>query len=358
MKPSKHTVIGLMSGTSLDGLDLAACDFNRTNEHWSFSLLAAETLPYDTSLKTMLLEAYHANDAKLADIDREFGRWLGFQVNEFLRKNGLKPSLISSHGHTVKHRPEAGISYQIGCGAILANTCKITTVNNFRIADVKKGGQGAPLVPVGDQLLFAHYDICLNIGGIANLSYTENGRRLAFDICPANQVLNHLAAKKGQAFDAEGKIAASGIIQPELLQQLNQLDYYHLCFPKSLGREWVDSSFLPMISHEQMQVQDIMCTVVEHIAIQIAKAVNHLPNGKIFVTGGGALNDFLMQRIAFHCRHKVIKPSREIIEFKEAIVFALLGLLRLQDEINCFASVTGATSDSSTGDVHYPKQQL
>lgn len=355
MTKSVHTVIGLMSGTSLDGLDIAACHFYKSDKQWHYSLSAAETIAYDAKNTAMLKEAYHADNDKIQEIDREYGYWLGWQVNNFIKKHQLAPDLISSHGHTVKHQPKAGITMQIGCGNAIANTCGITTINNFRLADVKKGGQGAPLVPVGDHLLFSDFDVCLNIGGIANLSYLENAKRRAFDICPANQVLNFLASKTGNNFDAEGKIAASGSINQALLQSLNKLEYYQQAFPKSLGREWVDEVFLPLIENTSIALNDQMCTVAEHIALQTALSVDHLPEGRMLVSGGGALNDFLMQRIQFHCRHKIVKANRELIDFKEAIVFALLGLLRVLDEINCYASVTGALSDSSTGDIHVPQ---
>ncbi len=347
-------VIGLMSGTSLDGLDLVCCDFFETEKGYDFQIVASEELPYPAEITYSLREAFYWKQEQINLLDIAFGNFLAESTFNFIQKYQLHPQLIASHGHTIFHQPDKGLTLQIGDGQAIANKTGVAVVNNFRQADVLKGGQGAPLVPVGDRLLFGDYDFCLNIGGIANISYELNGSRIAFDVCPANMVLNHLAAKKGLKYDKDGTLAASGKLNEMLWNQLNALDYYTQISPKSLGREWVEKVFLPHISNNKISIEDLLQTCVTHIAHQVNEATQSFPKGKMLITGGGVFNKSLVEKMKKVIHHQIIVPEDEIVSMKEAVVFALLGLLRVENKINCYKSVTGASSDSSTGDIYHP----
>ncbi|MCC7317374.1 MAG: anhydro-N-acetylmuramic acid kinase [Bacteroidales bacterium] len=347
-------VIGLMSGTSLDGLDMVCCDFFETEKGYDFQIIASEELPYPAEITSSLREAFYWNQEQINLLDIAFGSFLAESTFNFIQKYQLHPQLIASHGHTIFHQPDKGLTLQIGDGQTIANTTGISVVNNFRQADVLKGGQGAPLVPLGDRLLFSDYDFCLNIGGIANISYELNGSRIAFDVCPANMVLNHLAAKKGLKYDKDGTLAALGKLDEMLWNQLNALDYYTQIPPKSLGREWVEKVFLPHICNSKISIEDLLQTCVTHIAHQVNEATRSFPKGKMLITGGGAFNTILVEKMKSAIHHQIIVPEDEIVSMKEAVVFALLGLLRVENKINCYKSVTGASSDSSTGDIYHP----
>jgi anhydro-N-acetylmuramic acid kinase len=354
LSSKKYCTIGVMSGTSLDGLDLVCCNFWIDDRKWNFDVLATEEIPYDISLKSNLSNAFYQSEKEIQAFDLEYGDFIGNSIKAFIKKYNLRADLIASHGHTIFHRPSEAYTLQIGNGNSIAKITETLTINNFRAEDVKKGGQGAPLVPVGDKMLFSDFDICLNIGGIANISFDQNGSRYAFDVCPANQALNILAEKIGLDFDPEGANARSGAIISEILEHLNQLGYYKQAFPKSLGREWVETEFLPFLNKSDHETISLLRTVTEHIAFQIACATNNLKKGKMLITGGGAKNRFLIDRLKDLCIHDIVLPSKEIIDFKEAIVFAFLGVLKNRGEINCYASVTGASEDSSAGDLYFP----
>ena len=354
--------IGLMSGSSLDGLDIALVRFEEENEHYRFQILQAETLPYPTEWKTRLADAFHQQPDDLRELDKAYGRYLGEQVLAFAKKHNVRPDFVASHGHTIFHRPEEHYTLQIGDGQELAKACGFTVVNDFRTEDVSKGGQGAPLVPIGDKLLFNDYEMCLNIGGIANISYDEDGRRLAYDICIANQALNHLAQMQGLDYDRDGDLARSGQVDFDLLKKLNNLPFFLQEPPKSLGREYFETYQKGLIDEGQrtedlgrgtggLTIADMMATFVEHIALQIALAVSWLPKGKMLVTGGGARNKFLIERLQARTKHEVIVPEAAIIDYKEALIFAFLGLRRMEGKTNVLASVTGAESDSCSGQI-------
>ena len=351
-KENTTTVIGLMSGTSLDGLDMVCCDFSMENERWSYQVKAAKDLPYTPEQHEVLSNAFFFNERKIMLLDDAFGQFLGNSVVDFILENDLNPAIIASHGHTIFHQPENKKTLQIGSGRRIADLTKITTINNFRQVDVLKGGQGAPLVPIGDMLLFGDYEVCLNIGGICNISYQINEERLACDVAPANMVLNALAAKMGLPFDQDGGLASGGRLDPVLLSQLNQLDYYALNPPKSLAREWVEGHIMPILENSDLTLNDQLATFCEHIALQIALSTEHLKSGKMLVTGGGAFNTYLINRIRDYSIHRIVIPNPETVRMKEAIVFAFIGLLRWRNEINCLKSVTGADSDSSAGDIY------
>jgi anhydro-N-acetylmuramic acid kinase len=340
-----------MSGTSLDGLDMACCTFEYQDQVWSFSIEKAETSPYPEKLRHKLALLHQSNEKEIRKIDTELGRYFGDEVSKFIRRHNLKADFIASHGHTVWHRPSDGITLQIGNGREIARASGLTVINDFRKQDVEMGGQGAPLVPVGDRLLFPGFDYCLNIGGIANISFEEGKERLAWDVCPANMVLNMLANRIGKPYDDRGKAAAAGNTLPGLLAQLESLAYYDETGPKSLGREWIETHVFPIL--KGYDVPDMLATFTEHIALRISATVGK-SNAKMLITGGGAYNDHLVKRIKELCDAAIILPDRNTIEYKEALIFAFLGLLRLKGINNVLGSVTGAVKDHCSGRIIEP----
>jgi anhydro-N-acetylmuramic acid kinase len=344
---NKYKVIGLMSGTSLDGLDIAAVDFFYSDKGWNFKIVETETIGYTKNWETRLSNSTELSGEDLIQLHTDYGRFLGKKINQFIKKTGFVPEIIASHGHTVFHQPENYFTFQIGNGADIAAETGITTIADFRTGDVALGGQGAPLVPVGDRLLFSEYESCLNLGGFANISFEKNNARLAFDICPVNFVLNFLAQKEGLPYDKNGELGRKGKLDKELLSKLNNLSFYKQKSPKSLGKEWMNKHFFPIVEASNHSVRDKLRTAYEHIAIQISDASPG--NGKMLVTGGGAFNTFLIDRIKKHSQAEVVIPEKIIVDYKEALIFAFLGILRHLGEINCYASVTGAKQDSSLG---------
>lgn len=352
----KYFVLGLMSGTSLDGVDLALCRFFYQEKGVSFELIAAETIPYPYYLREKLEDALSISTQDLHELDQELGNFYASHILQFNKKQNCSPELISSHGHTVLHQPNKGITLQIGDGNVIAQKTRITVVSDFRLQDVSKGGQGAPLVPIGDKDLFGEYDFCLNLGGIANVSFNLNGQRIACDISPCNMALNTISSWIGVEFDNHGTLAAKGKVNIELLNRLNAIGYYTSPPPKSLGKEWFMRQFLPEIRKTKLTIEDALCTVNEHIADQVSGFVNQfdLTGSKMLVTGGGAYNKHLIEQIKNKCKVELFLPDEKLIDFKEAIVFAYLGLLRVRNEINVLSSVTGSESDTSAGIVNHP----
>ncbi|MEO6903846.1 MAG: anhydro-N-acetylmuramic acid kinase [Bacteroidia bacterium] len=358
MKISNPTykVIGLMSGTSLDGLDIAYCEFSLINKKWSFQIVQAETLPYPEEWKQHLISLENTNAATYEYLNMKYGFYIGYKASDFIIKNKLTVDFVSSHGHTIFHQPENKFTSQLGSGAAIASKCKLPVVCDFRSLDVALGGQGAPLVPIGDQLLFSEYAYCLNLGGFANVSYEYENKRIAYDICPVNIVMNAICELTGKLYDNNGESAQSGMISQYLLAELNELDFYRIAInmPKSLGKEWVLKNIHPLIEKYELSESDLLCTFCEHIATQIAKAINHRPIGKLFITGGGVYNGFLISCIKKQVVHEICIPDKKTIEFKEALIFAFLGVLRMRNEINCLKSVTGASAESSCGAIYNP----
>lgn len=348
-----YVSIGVMSGTSLDGLDLVACRFT-LNESWQYEVLKANTIPYSHKWVNKLADAANLSALDLAFLNNDLGKFIGKQVNDFCKNINLKPDLVSSHGHTVFHQPQNKLTLQIGSGAMIAATTHFPVACDFRPQDVALNGQGAPLVPIGDELLFGEYDFCLNLGGIANVSFRENDERIAFDICPANMAFNLFIKELGYEYDMDGNFGRTGIVQDELLQLLNDLDFYKQNGPKSLGREWFDEEFLPLVRSFQLSPADTLRTVYEHVSDQISLAVDQYPKGRMLITGGGAHNVFLIELLSEKTKHKTIVPSSQLIDFKEAIIFAFLGVLRLREENNCLKSVTGADRDHCSGIIYLP----
>jgi anhydro-N-acetylmuramic acid kinase len=344
----RYSAIGVMSGSSLDGLDLAWCEFVEENGRWTFSIREARTLPYSNDMKDRLLRVMEGSALELARLHRDIGAMIGAECGEML--NGQCVDVIGSHGHTVFHKPNEGLSTQIGCGARIAAATGCTTVCDFRTMDVALSGQGAPLVPLGERLLFRDHKAFLNTGGICNIALHEADKVVGYDVCIGNQALNCLAEEAEQPFDADGAIARSGKVDQDLLARLNALPFHHEPPPRSLGREWFDAEFRPLLS-TTTSIPDRMCTVVEHIAQRIGSATVHA-KGSLFVTGGGAHNGFLMERIRGLSKIPIVVPDTVTVEFKEALVFALLGVLRLRDEPTALASVTGAKKDSVGGAVY------
>ncbi len=345
----KTLVLGLMSGTSLDGLDMALCEFTENASGTAFRILKASTLAYDEDWKERLSSGHLLTAEAYFALHAAYGRFLGERVLEFL-KDSETPRCIGSHGHTIFHQPNLGFSTQLGCGATLAAVSGIDTINDFRSSDVALGGQGAPLVPCGDALLFGQYQACLNIGGIANISFGGLNHRQAFDISPANMLLNFLAQKKNQNYDAGGEGARNGEVLPDLLNTLNNLAFYKIQGARSLQREWFEQILMPLLP--SASTDDLLATCTEHIAEQIATVVKASQLTEVLITGGGAYNTYLLERLQAKAEIKWIVPSDELIQFKEALVFAFLAYRRVRGEVNALASVTGARRDSCTGAWH------
>ena len=355
MKKNNYNVLGVMSGTSLDGVDLAHLKFQLNDKKWTFEILESETIDYSQSWINHLKSAVDYSEIALNKLNIGYTKLLASTISTFIENHKIENiDAVCSHGHTILHQPEKGLTLQIGNLPEISNLTNQTVVCDFRIQDVKLGGQGAPLVPIGDRILFCEYDYCMNLGGFSNVSFEQNGERIAFDISPVNTVLNYYANQLGLDYDDKGEISRRGKVSAQLLNELNALDYYQKKFPKSLGFEFVKEFVLPMIESYKIPIEDKLRTFTEHVALQTALA---LPNkkGKLLITGGGAYNDFIIERIQSYLPEmETIIPSAKILEFKEALIFALLGVLKLRGEINVLSSVTGANMDHSSGKIYNP----
>jgi len=357
MITSNYKVISVMSGTSLDGIDIIYATYLYDGD-WKFEIHLSETVKYSKNWKLILSQLVHKSMDDLQEIDSAYSEYLASVILGFIKQNNLEViDFIASHGHTALHQPESGLTYQIGNQQILSDTLNKKVICDFRIQDVEFGGQGAPLVPIGDHLLFHDYQYCLNLGGFANISFENNTERIAYDICPVNIVLNYYVAMLDLEYDDKGQLASKGKVHKELLIQLNKLAFYDQKPPKSLGLEWVELSIYPLIKSFNLQIEDILRTYAEHVAIQISKVLVN-ENGEVLVTGGGVYNEFLMSRLNSLSNHQIVIPSNEIVEFKEALIFGLLGVLKERDEVNCLMSVTGAKRNHSSGKILIPKNQV
>lgn len=356
MKEEYYNVIGVMSGTSLDGVDLAHIQFSVKDNKWDFNCIESETTPYDPAWINTLKTAVDFSEINLQKLNQDYTQLLASIISDFISRHKIENlDAVCSHGHTILHQPQKGFTLQIGNLPQLSDLIQQTVVCDFRVQDVQLGGQGAPLVPIGDRILFPKYDYCMNLGGFSNVSFEEKDSRIAFDISPVNTVLNFYANQLGFDYDDKGQISATGKICESLLHELNNLAFYQQKYPKSLGFEFVKETVLPIIERYEIDIRDKMSTFTEHIAMQISIA---LPNkkGTLFITGGGAYNDFLLERIQFHLPSiTIIIPENKILEFKEAVIFALLGVLKLREQTNVLASVTGAQTDHSSGYIYKPK---
>jgi len=395
-----YLVVGLMSGTSLDGLDVVLSHFELKKGKWSGKLISGETIPYNRKMREWLVGLEGASARELAKADADFGKYMGKEVRKWLLKNNKTVKLIgekvgqnrpgidfiASHGHTLFHEPSKGYTYQLGSGATLAAETGLPVVCDFRSGDVALKGQGAPLVPIGDKLLFNDYVACLNLGGFANVSFDKHGKRIAFDICPVNIVLNELAQRLGNPFDKGGKMAQNGEVNKGLLEHLNKLKFYQAPGPKSLGKEWVEQVIWPLLDGRReggkeerrnrgrvrgmywpgigpkvegreeigevgISTEDLLATFVEHIAFQIARALPKA-RGEVLITGGGAFNTYLMDKIKTFSKRQIALPEPNVIAFKEGYVFGFLAALRWEEQINCLSSVTGALKDNIGGAIY------
>lgn len=350
-----YMMLGLMSGTSLDGLDIVLTSLTISDSKWKYKLLYCETIAYTEEFQNKLRNAHQLSGLELTFLDKEIGGYFAQAVNNFCQKHRIekeKIDAIASHGHTIFHQPDKGMTLQIGCGQTIATQTGIKTINNFREKDVLLGGQGAPLVPIGDALLLKNEaDAFLNIGGFANISIPRL-ENLAFDICPTNIVLNALVQTKGLAYDKDGKEGEKGSLNPELFIALNNLEFYQKKAPKSLGLEWVEKHIHPLL--KETSYTDNLGTFYAHIAHQIAKNLEQYKVGSVMITGGGAKNSFLITKIKEKYSGNIILPEDELIDFKEALIFAFLGVLNLRNENNCLAQVTGAKMDNKGGNTFEP----
>lgn len=364
-----YNVIGLMSGSSLDGLDIAFVEFNETAGKWGYEIKCAACIEYGNEWTDKLRDAVHLSAKDYRLLHSDYGRFLGENINEFIEKFRLqhKVSLIASHGHTTFHFPQKRMTHQLGDGSAIAAETQLPVVSDLRSIDIAFGGQGAPIVPLGEKLLFPDYHYFLNIGGIANVSLNSKRTNnkdscspeeeiIAFDICAANRVLNMLAAVKNKDYDEDGKMASSGKINEELLTKLNGLDYYSLPYPKSLANSFGTDVIFPLIKSFDLSIEDALSTYVEHIAIQIKKSLqsefSNTEVQQLMITGGGAFNKFLISRISKNLEEinfEIYLPEDEVIIYKEALIMALLGTLRWREQYTVLSSVTGASRNSIGG---------
>lgn len=339
--------IGLMSGTSLDGLDICQVRFEKQHA-WNFRILKAETLPYSAEWEKKLRNSIFLSAEELLELHSAYGFYLGRSVKSFIEKHQLTDiDLIASHGHTVFHQPHKKFTLQIGDGRAVKLETDKPVIYDFRVQDVLMGGNGAPLVPIGDELLFPQYDACVNLGGFSNISLKINDRRIAFDIAPVNIILNTLAQQFNKAFDENGDFARAGKINAPLLKELNSLAFYRQPPPKSLGIEWCNQHIFPLF--RDVEAQDLLATFTEHASIQISEVLNEKQLKKVLFTGGGTYNSYLIEKIKSRTNAEIIIPGKAIINYKEALIFAFMGVLRLNNEINVLASATGSSRDHCSG---------
>ena len=346
----KIEVIGVMSGTSLDGLDLCHVIFNLENLS-DFKIANSTTISYPKKISEKLHNIVKKNINQINKIDIEYGTFIGESINKFILDFSLKNiNLISSHGHTVFHKPEIGITLQIGNGEIINKMTGIKTVNNFRAQDLSLNGQGAPLVPIGDKILFSNFKYCLNLGGFINLSIKSDNQIAAYDICPLNTVLNFYSKKMGYEYDKNGILSSRGKINIDLFNELNSVSFYSKKNPKSLGIEFVIDQIFPIIESYKISEEEILASFVKHAAFQISKNIND--SEKVLLSGGGTYNNNLVDILQNEYNINTYVPNKQIIDFKEALIFALLGVLRIQNKVNCLKSVTGAIKNHSSGDIY------
>lgn len=344
--------IGVMSGSSCDGLDLACCRFNDVHGELKMQFIKGATAGIDEKLRKRIM-ASNLSSEELVKLDRDFAVFIASRINKWLLDENLFANLICSHGHTIFHQPNNRFGFQIGSGAVIAALTGIDTVSDFRSSDLALGGQGAPLVPVGEQLLYPGYDAWINLGGIANISIKNQNRMIAMDIGPCNMVLNHYAALANMDYDDEGQLASSGTVRPDILEKLQSLDYFAKAGSKSLGREWIYENYIPLIEIFDNSLQDKLASTCAHLAFELQKILNHhkldVAGKKILLSGGGVFNTYLLSQLKSGLKAELLVPDRDTIQFKEAIIFALLGLKRKLGQINVLSSVTGATRDHCAG---------
>ncbi len=355
-----YRAIGVMSGSSLDGLDIAFVEFQEQGGKWTYEINEADCYPYTTEWTEKLKNAINLPAREYQLLHTAYGHYIGQEINRFIDVHQLhyKVAVVASHGHTTFHMPASQMTAQLGDGAAIAAKTQLPVVSDLRALDVAFGGQGAPIVPIGEKMLMNDFTYFLNIGGIANISLNAE-EYVAFDVCPANRVLNMLANDAGKPFDEDGKMAASGNVHDELLNQLNKLAYYSQPYPKSLANDFGTDIVYPLIKSAGLSIPDAIRTFSEHVALQICNALSSLNiqqpvpgNKKLLVTGGGALNTFLVNRLSELLRVEnieVVVPDTKLVNYKEALIMAFIGVLRWRQEYNVLASVTGASRNSIGG---------
>ncbi|MHC5310224.1 anhydro-N-acetylmuramic acid kinase [Myroides sp. LJL116] len=359
-----YSIVGVMSGTSLDGIDLAYVKFSYDSDKekgWSFSLKEAQTIPYKQKWRTTLKQALHYSKEELEQLNHDYTVYLAGVIQDFITQHNLEDiDAVCSHGHTILHQPDLGYTLQIGNLPILADLINQTVVCDFRTQDVALKGQGAPLVPLGDALLFSQYQACVNLGGFANISFTDAyNKRIAFDICPVNIVLNAFVAGQGLLYDKDGDLSKLGKVNVDLLEELNALDYYKEPGPKSLGVEFVQEYIQPVLQKYTLSTSDYLCTYTAHIVKQIKLVLEHNALQNVLLSGGGSHNAFLVEQLKSSSdKFTLVVPTKDIVDFKEAIIFGFLGVLRLLGQNNILSSVTGATKDHCGGMVYQPFTQF
>jgi anhydro-N-acetylmuramic acid kinase len=350
--------IGLMSGSSLDGLDICYVRFQNEDLTFNYEILQAECIEYTNVFRERLRNASSCSAFEFAKLHTELGKYFGVLTNDFIQKNKIENlDFICSHGQTIFHQPNSGFTAQIGCGAQIAAQTKIKVVCDLRTSDVANAGQGAPIVPVAEQYLFPKYKVFLNIGGIANIAFHKEEKIIAYDVCAANTLLNYFAKQKGLDYDNDGHLARNGSVIADLLSDLNEIKFCKQPFPKSLGTEHITNEWIPLFDKYEYSTEDKIATAVEHIAMQVGQAIkSQISNHKseILITGGGALNTFLTERIQHHSNLKVVVPDILTIQYKEALAMAFIGLLRIMEIPNCLTSVTGAKKNVTGGAVYLP----
>ena len=352
MKNNCYYVLGVMSGTSLDGIDIAYIQFTYAKQ-WEFDIICAETVPYPSDWFQKLKKSSSLSLVEINDLDEVYTEFLAEVIQQFIQKKNIHSlDAVCSHGHTVLHQPENKLTIQIGNLPKLASLLKQKVVCDFRVQDVQLGGQGAPLVPIGDKTLFSDFDFCLNLGGFANISLEKNNSRIAYDICAVNTVLNEYASQLNFPYDKDGEIARNNQPHTELLSALNKLPFFQEIPPKSLGIEWVNSTVLPLIEKFKLSPQVVIATFTEHIALQLASNLEADAGKKVLITGGGTYNKYLIELLQKKTKIELMLPSTELVEYKEALIFGLLGVLKLEGKINTLASVTGASVDHSAGEIY------
>lgn len=355
---SSYNIIGVMSGTSMDGLDIAHVTLNEKKDgRWDYKINKAATIPYGDKWRLRLSKLRNQSSLTFYKTDRYFGQYIGEKIVNFLDESNLDADLIASHGHTIFHQPQNNLTVQIGDGHSITAMTGIPSVTNFRAMDVIFGGQGAPLSAVGDELLFSEYDVCLNIGGFANISSNQNGQRIGFDVCPANILFNRIAREFGQDYDEGGTIAESGKIDYQLLDKLNKIEFYHQKGPKTLGREWINDQFWFNVRESGISKEDKMKTLCDHVGCQIGNTIEDLTGGegrvkRVLATGGGVFNKTLIDHIKIHTDAEIVVPEDNVVKYKEALIFSLLGILRVKNTDNIYKSVTGADDDVLAGSLH------
>jgi len=347
------SAVGVMSGSSLDGLDICYCDYNYIESKWEFQNLKGETIPFPEDIYSQLMKATEFSGRKLTELDLRLGIWIGQMIRAFCQRHQYQPHVIGSHGHTVFHDPKEGYSIQIGSGQAIASYAKIPTINDFRSKDVLYGGAGAPLVPIGDKHLFSAYDVCINLGGIANLTINCEGSTRAFDVAPCNQILNKIANRMGLAFDQDGKIASSGNLLKSWYESLGTPFFYQKKGPKSISNEWVEQEVLSKLPQKE-NPQDLAFTYCKFVGDRIAESLSETVFNNVLLSGGGVYNKTLIGAIERALGLKVVVPKTEIINFKEALIFSFMAVLKLRKEVNVLKSVTGALKNSSSGVYYSP----